>query len=246
MVSNPVTGASYVMRGLTLIGKPGVKRHVIIPLLINTLIFIGLAWLLADQFGAFIDWMSPSLPDWLAWLTWLLWLVFAIAAAIAIFFSFTVVANLVGAPFNSFLSAAVEKHLTGKSPISQVGFVEESVNALTGEVKKMLLFAAIAILILIVTVIPVINLITPVLWIIFSAWMMSIEYLDYPMGNHGLSFPQIRREIQKKRFLSLGFGGAVMLATLIPLFNFLVMPVAVAGATAMRVEQFDISPHKSV
>ena len=59
MISNPVTGAGYVMRGLSLIGKPGVKRYVIIPLLINTLIFIGLAWLLADQFGAFIDWMSP-------------------------------------------------------------------------------------------------------------------------------------------------------------------------------------------
>ena len=40
--------------------------------------------------------------------------------------------------------------------------------------------------------------------------------------------------------LSLGFGGAVMLATLIPLFNFLVMPVAVAGATALRVEQIPL------
>ena len=143
-----------------------------------------------------------------------------------------------GAPFNSFLSAAVEKYLTGQSPISEVNFVEETINALTGELKKILLFAAIAILILIVTVIPVINLISPVLWILFSAWMMSIEYLDYPMGNRGLSFPAIRRTIQTRRFLSLGFGGAVMLATLIPLFNFLVMPVAVAGATALRIEQF--------
>jgi CysZ protein len=40
--------------------------------------------------------------------------------------------------------------------------------------------------------------------------------------------------------LSLGFGGAVMLATLIPLFNFLVMPVSVAAATALRVEQIPL------
>jgi CysZ protein len=242
MFSNPVTGAAYLIRGLNLIGKPGVKRHVIIPFLINTLIFIGLTWLLADQFGAFIDWMSPSLPDWLSWLTWLLWLVFGLTAFIAIFFSFSIIANLVGSPFNSFLSAAVEKHLTGKSPISQVSFAEETVKALTGELKKLLLFAVIAILLLIVSFIPLVNLASPVLWAIFSAWMMSIEYIDYPMGNHGLSFAEIRREIKKKRVLSLGFGGAVMIATMVPLFNFLVMPVAVAGATALRVEQLEVSP----
>lgn len=242
MISNPFTGAGYLLRGLNLVGKPGVKRHVVIPLIINILIFAGLIWLLAAQFEVLLEWLMPTLPDWLAWLDSLLWFIFVITTGIAVFFSFTVLANLVGSPFNSFLSAAVEKNLTGRSPISEVGVFEETVKALTGEVKKMLLFAGIASVLLILTLMPVINLVTPVLWIIFSAWMLSIEYLDYPLGNQGLSFPDIRRVIRQKRFLSLGFGGAVMLATLIPVLNFLVMPVAVAGATALRVEQFNRHP----
>ncbi|MDR9435447.1 MAG: sulfate transporter CysZ [Thiohalophilus sp.] len=238
MISNPFTGASYLLRGLSLIGKPGVKRHVVIPLVINILIFAGLIWLLAAQFEVLLEWLMPTLPDWLAWLDSLLWFIFAITTGIAVFFSFTIMANLVGAPFNSFLSAAVEKKLTGRSPISEVGFMEELTKAISGEIKKMGLFALIALALLIITLIPGINLIAPVLWIIFSAWMLSIEYLDYPLGNQGRSFPEIRRAIQQKRLLSLGFGSAVMLATLIPVFNFMVMPVAVAGATALRVEQF--------
>lgn len=238
MISNPFTGATYLMHGLGLINRPGVRKHVIIPLIINILIFAGLIWLLSSQFEVLLDWLMPTLPDWLAWLDTLLWFVFVIVTTIAVFFSFTILANLISSPFNSFLSAAVEKDLTGRSPISEVSFVEETVKAISGEVKKMLLFAAIAVGLLILTLIPVINLVTPVLWIIFSAWMLSIEYLDYPLGNQGKSFPEIRRAIQQKRFLSLGFGGMVMLATMIPVLNFLVMPVAVAGATALRVEQF--------
>ena len=38
MISNPVTGAGYFFRGLSLINKPGVRRFVIVPLLINILI----------------------------------------------------------------------------------------------------------------------------------------------------------------------------------------------------------------
>ena len=241
MISNPVTGAGYFFRGLSLLNKPGVRRFVILPLLINILIFAGLIWLSADQFGQFIDWMTPTLPDWLLWLTWLLWLVFGLTAFIVLFFGFSILANLVGAPFNSFLAAAVEKHLTGQPlPDSGKSLWQEVVEALLGEVKKILYYLLWAIPLLILGFVPGINLLVPVLWAIFGAWMLSLEYTDYPLGNHGMTFPAIRRKISEQRMLSLGFGGAVMLATLIPLFNFLVMPVAVAGATALRVEQMPL------
>jgi CysZ protein len=241
MISNPVTGAGYFFRGLTLLNKPGVRRFVIMPLLINILIFAGLIWLSADQFGGFIDWMTPTLPDWLLWLTWLLWLIFGLMAFIVLFFSFSILANLIGAPFNSFLAAAVEKHLTGQAlPDSGKSLWQEVLEAILGELKKILYYLLWAIPLLILNFIPGINLLSPLLWAVFGAWMLSLEYMDYPLGNYGLTFPAIRRKISEQRMLSLGFGGTVMLATLIPLFNFLVMPVAVAGATALRVEQMPV------
>jgi CysZ protein len=241
MISNPVTGASYFFKGLSLLNKPGVRRFVIMPLLINILIFAGLIWLSADRFGWFIDWMTPSLPDWLLWLTWLLWLVFGLMAFIVLFFGFSILANLVGAPFNSYLAGAVEKYLTGQAlPETGKSLWQDVVDALLGELKKILYYLLWAIPLVIINFIPGINLLAPVLWAVFGAWMLSLEYTDYPLGNYGLTFPAIRRKISEQRMLSLGFGGAVMLATLIPLFNFLVMPVAVAGATALRVEQIPL------
>jgi CysZ protein len=241
MIGKPVSGARYLLKGLSLIKQPGVRRFVIIPLLINSLIFTGLIWLSVDQFGRFIDWFTPSLPDWLLWLTWLLWLVFGLMAIIVLFFGFSVLANLVGAPFNGLLAAAVEKQLTGQAPpASDKPLGREMLDSLLGELRKILYYLLWAIPLLILGFIPVVNLVAPVLWALFGAWMLSLEYLDYPLGNHGLTFPAIRQKLREHRMLSLGFGGAVMLATLVPVFNFLVMPVAVAGATALRVEQIPL------
>ena len=156
-------------------------------------------------------------------------------------FGFTLLANLVGAPFNSYLAAAVEKHLTGQPiPDSGKSIGQDIVEGVLGELKKILYYLMWAIPLFIISFIPGINLLSPLLWALFGAWMLSLEYTDYPLGNHGLTFPTIRQKIREQRMLSLGYGGAVMLATLIPLFNFLVMPVAVAGATALRVEQIPL------
>ena len=239
--NNPVTGAGYFLRGLTLIGQPRIRRFVILPLGINILIFAGLIWLAWGQFGQFMDWLMPSLPEWLTWLSWLLWLVFGLMAFIVIFFAFSLLANLVGAPFNGYLAAAVERHLTGENPPGSARpFLQEFTLALLGELRKIGYFLLFAIPLLILSFIPVLNLAAPVLWALFGAWMLSLEYLDYPLGNHGLTFPEIRQRLRRQRFLSLGFGAAVMLATLIPVFNFLIMPVAVAGATALRVERMPL------
>ncbi len=244
MISNPLSGAGYLIKGLQLINKPGIRPFVIIPLLINSLLFAGLFWFLGSEFSNLMDNWLPTLPDWLSWLNGLLWLLFAIVILIVLFFSFTILANLVGAPFNSYLSAAVEKQLSGQAPAADDdSFMQVLKKSLSGEFKKILYFALWAIPLFILSFIPPLSLITPLLWLLFGAWMMSIEYADYPLGNQGLTFPEIRRTLKQKPFLSLMFGGTVMLASMIPVFNFLIMPAAVAGATAMRVEQFPEPAH---
>lgn len=236
MISNPLTGAAYFMKGFSLINKPGVRRFVIIPLLINSILFITLFTLMGGFFNDLVDKMLAYLPGWLSWLSWLFWILFVLTAAILMFMTFSLLANLIGAPFNSYLAAAVEKHLTGHlPPDSPRNLLQEIGSALLGELKKWLYY----LLWLIPLVLASLFLIplAPFLWFMFGAWMYSLEYTDYPLGNYGLTFPDIRRKIRERRFLSLGFGSAVTVATMIPVFNFLVMPVAVAGATALRVEQ---------
>lgn len=243
-MSNPVSGFGYFLKGLTLINKPGVRRYVVIPILINLIIFASLFWLLGGYVDEQVQKYVPELPQWLAWLQWLIWILFFLLAILLMVTTFTFLANLIGSPFNSFLAAAVEKQITGQNPPGSERklWAEFSVMMLS-ELKKWSYYflMAIPLAILSLVLIFVIPPAVPIIWFIFGAWMYSIEYADYPMGNYGLTFSEIRKELAKKRMLSLGFGGTVTLASMIPIINFFVMPVAVAGATAMRIEQYPLS-----
>ena len=94
-----------------------------------------------------------------------------------------------------------------------------------------------AVPLLLLMLVPGVNVAASVLWILFSAWMLAVAYADYPMGNHGIGFPEQRSVLARRRWLSVGFGGSVMFGLTVPLLNFLVIPSAVAGATAMWVDQ---------
>ena len=241
MLKQSIIGLGYFLRGLKLITAPGVKRYVAIPLTINFTVFGLLIWLLAGQFGTLLSAWLPTLPDWLGWLNWLLWTLFALTTALVIFFSFSILANIIAAPFNSLLAEAVERHLGGLEPPGGEGFLatlRDAPGAILDEARKLLYSILWAIPLLIIFWIPVINLAAPVLWVLFSAWVLALQYADYPMGNHGIKFKQQRQTLRQQRMLSLGFGGMTLLATMTPVFNFLVMPVAVAGATALWCEKF--------
>lgn len=233
-----ISGGACLVRGFKLIWQPGVRPFVVIPLVLNTLVFALLIGLGIKQFDQLMNWVLSFLPSWMSWLEWLLWPIFALIALIFIFFSFSLVANLIGAPFNGLLAEAVEQHLTGRTITGQ-GWAKTLINILPmvfGELKKILYFLLWAIPFLLLFLIPGLNLFAPFLWVLFGAWMLALQYLDYPMGNHGLAFAEQRRIIGQKRLASLGFGAATLAATLIPVINFLVMPAAVAGATLLWVE----------
>jgi len=240
-MSNPVAGFTYFIQGMKLIFHSGLKRYVIIPLFINVVLFASLVWFGASQFEVFMNWLMPELPEWLQFLEWIFWLLFLVSTLLILFFSFSLLANLIGAPFNGLLAEAVEVHLTGHQPENDSGWkkmLAELIPTLMDEARKLIYMLVWSIPFLVLFIIPVINIIAPFAWLAFSAWMLCAEYMDYPMGNNGLRSNEQKQRLGKKRFLSLGFGSAVTIATMVPVLNFLVMPAAVAGATCMWVKQF--------
>lgn len=243
MISNPISGATYFLNGLKLISAKGVRAYVLIPLLINIIIFSGALWFAIGQFDIFIDWALSDLPSWLSWLEWIMWPLFALTFYGLVFFSFTIVANIIAAPFNGPLAEAVEKKLTGnENAISNKRFMDEVKESIGNELIKLkyalFLLMPLAFLSLISFAFPLISPAVAVLWFIYAVWILTLEYAEFPMSNQGMAFRHIREKLAEKRLLSLGFGTMVMLATLIPLLNFLVMPVAVAGATKMYLNEF--------
>ncbi|MCP4485877.1 MAG: sulfate transporter CysZ [Gammaproteobacteria bacterium] len=237
MISDIMKGSYMLARGFKLIRQPGIRRYVVVPLLINIIFFGGLIWFGYSWFDPLVERAMAWVPDFLDFLRWIIWVFIALMAAIIVFFAFTPIANIVAAPFNALMSEKIEEVLTGKDINSDLSFMALVVSSMGSQLRKLLYIALWSIGLILITMIPVINIVSPVLWVIFGSWLLSLEYLDYPMGNHNLSFSRQKQVLAQRRGLSLGFGGMVMVLTSTPVINFFIMPIAVAGATAMWVEQ---------
>ena len=239
MVTDAIEGASHVLNGFRMLKLRGIKRYVAIPLIINIFIFAGVIYFGADKIDELFE---QYLPNWLAWLEFILWPLIIIASLLVVFFTFTLVANIIGGPFNGVLSEKIEEHLTQQkinSNESYLDLLRDAGMGISNEVRKLFYIAARVIPLLILFLIPGLNLIAPILWIIFGAWMLAIEYLDYPMGNHKMSFKQQIVLLKNNRFLCLGFGLVLLFMTITPILNFFSMPVGVAAATSLWVKKLN-------
>ncbi len=94
-----------------------------------------------------------------------------------------------------------------------------------------------AIVLLILYFIPGIGqTVAPVLWFLFSARMLSIQYCDYPFDKHKVPVKELRTALRTRKITKLQCGALTRLLTMIPLLNLFIRPVAVCGATAMWVD----------
>ena len=223
--------------GLRMLTHPGLRRFVLIPLLLNIVVFVAVGWFAATHFDTFMDQWLPS-HEWLAFLRWIAWALFAAAYALATFYGFTLLANLIAAPFNSLLAAKIEARITGTAPPEgNESLMATVIPAITGEIGKIFYFLSRAIPLLLLFLVPGLNIVVTAVWILFGFWFLAIEYADYPMANHALSPTEQRAILRRSPLEALAFGAGATLLMLIPLVQFAAMPAAVAGATRLWMDQ---------
>jgi CysZ protein len=236
-----VKGFGYILQGARLLLHPGLRLFVLLPLLVNIIMFaLGLVVLISFV-GGWMGGVVAWLPEWMSGITSFLWFLFVIFFGMAVFFSFNLLANFIAAPLNGLLAEKVQLHLTGQDlGAAHLGSIVASIPRSVGrEISKLTYYLPRILLLLVLTLIPGINVVAPWLWILFSAWMMAIQYVDYPMDNNGVSFQKMKRGLSQQRLLHLGFGGGVSLLLMLPVVNFFAMPIAVAGATALYVNEHE-------
>jgi len=237
---DPLYGAGCLVRGGKMLGHPQLRPFVIVPLIVNVVIFgsligWGLGWLV-EQVNSAMAW----LPEWLAFLEWILWPLIGIAVALVTGYAFTAVAILIASPFNALLAEKAEELITGRPVAGLEGLGAALAGVPRGifrEIAKIIYYIPMALFVLILSFIPAINAIAPLLWFLLGAWMMSLQFVDYPMDNHRQSFRDVRIAVAERRLSSLGFGGLVAACASIPILNFFVIPAAVVGATILYVEE---------
>ena len=236
------SGVSYFMQGFSLIKTKGIRRFVFIPLMVNLVLFSIAFTYLIKQVDIYIQTLIDWIPSWLSWLTdWLSYLIWPLALiTILLVFSyfFNTLANWIAAPFNGLLAEKIESHLRGETIDSGgwMDLVKDIPRVLGREFTKLMYYIPRAIgYLLLFFLLPVIG---QVIWFLFTAWMMAIQYCDYAFDNHKVPFTTMRKALQAQTGKSISFGSAVTLFAMIPIVNFLVMPVAICGATAMWVDEY--------
>lgn len=242
-------GFHYFAQGWQLIRLPGIRRFVLIPLLINILLMGGTFIWLFMRLGEWLPALMSYVPDWLQWLSYILWPLTVISILLVFSYFFSTIANWIAAPFCGLLAEQLEGRLTGK-PLPDSGWgamVKDIPRIMKREWQKLAYYLPRALVLLLLYFIPGFGqTIAPVLWFLFSAWMLAIQYCDYPFDNHKVPFQQMRQALRRHKTHNMQFGALVSLFTMIPILNLAIMPVAVCGATAMWVDRYraTLSPVK--
>ncbi|CAK0751885.1 CysZ protein [Gammaproteobacteria bacterium] len=223
---------TYVLRclgqGFALLARPELRHFIWMPLLLNLCLYALGLWATHHYFEVAVAYF---LPAWLSWLHWFLWPLVAGVFIILMFFSFTLLVNLLGAPFYGILAEKVAV-LLGLPPEPRH---EESWWGTVGRgmvtgLARLRYYGVHVLPILLLFVIPVINVVAPLLWLIFNGWFLMLEYTSYPLERYGCSFDEQRRLLAQARIAGIGFGVAVIFGLAVPLLNVLIPPAAVAGA----------------
>lgn len=157
------------------------------------------------------------------------------------YFTFTTITNFIAAPFNALLAEKVELQLTGEqlNNMTVAEMLKDVPRMLKREWQKMAYSIPRFIALFLLSFVPVVGqTVVPVLTFVFGAWLLAIQYCDYPFDNHKISFKRMRNALGQRKILNFTFGTFVSIFTALPFVNLVVMPVAVCGATAMWVEEY--------
>jgi CysZ protein len=231
-------GAGYFLLGFKLIQLKGIRRFVFIPLCVNLILFSYAFYYMFQQLDGYMSMIEAWIPDWLTWINYLLWPLAVIIMLVIFSFIFSTIANWIAAPFNGLLSEKLETMLTSHHAPSGgwLDIVKDLPRVFGREWKKLKYYIPRAIgFFLIMWLLPVVG---QIIWFLFTAWMMSIQYQDYPFDNHKISFHEMKQQLKQRQGLSYSFGITVTVFSMIPIINLIVMPVAICGATALWVDNY--------
>jgi CysZ protein len=254
LADNPLArfsqGFFYPFRaGRYLAGHPRLWKFVLIPLLINVVVFSALVYGGFLFFDAYVLHLIPTGEAWYwLFLYYALWLVAAAVTGVLVFFTFTLVGNLIASPFNDLLSERTEGLISGTQPehrFTWAVFWADAKRILALEVKKMAVFVLAMLLVFCLNLVPVVgSLLFSLLAFVLTVSFLAVEYLGFVAGRKEFTFRQLRRYFFSRFSLLSGFGTGVFVLLAIPFLNFVSIPLGVVGATLIWLDQPPVAPEE--
>jgi CysZ protein len=230
-------GASYPFRALALLARtPRLWRFVAVPLLVNVLVGALLYAGLFYAGVAAINRIDVGEGALAASVRALLQVLLFVGLLLLIGFLLVRFGVVLGAPWYSRLSADLERQSTGAEPPAGAsgigGAVGDLGRALGFEAKKLLLFLAIGLPLLLLNFIPVAgNILATIGSIALGATIACLDFFDGPLERRRLAFRAKLATIRRALPASAGFGLVTLGLVSIPLVNLVAIPVCVAAGT---------------
>tara|TARA_B110000003_G_C16640604_1_gene530000 strand:+ start:2115 stop:2831 length:717 start_codon:yes stop_codon:yes gene_type:complete len=233
-----------MIEGLRTLWRRDIRWLVLIPLLINIVLFAVGTGFAASWLQNWITTITTSVPDWLQWLAWAIWFLFTILALAIYSFTFTILANLVGSPFYGVIAQRVivaEVADNQSNALNEIGLLRGAWNSLVRELQLIGYFlprtVVVGIMAVMLSFIPVVNLLAPIIAGGWAAWCLCLQYLDYAADSQGVTFLALRKKVSGNRLNSIGFGLSAMLASAIPLVNLVMLPASVVAGSLLWCRQ---------
>lgn len=234
----PFKSARFLVRNTELI------PFVVMPALINIVLFGIAAFFLVGNIGEVVDWLwtKPVTDGFLSYVLLVVWyVVYVLALLLAVLLSYALVlvtGGLVASPFNDFLSERTERILTGveQFPESDESVAGQILRSAVSSGSIALTYAVIMVPILLLNLIPGIgNAAATILGGAVSAFFLALEYTDPVLERYRFRVRDKFGMIRSHLALTGSFGLGTSLLLWIPLLNFLCMPIAVIGGTALGI-----------
>jgi CysZ protein len=220
-IKSPYNGAKYLIKNKNL------APYIILPISINIIIYILFIVLSYSYLPKFLN-NFYSLPEsfWGYIIYYIQILLITVLVISVVIFSFTILANIIAAPFNEFLCRKIMKQ--NNLEIKELPFLKEVKRIIFIEIKKALILIAVAILAFLIALIPF-PLFSFISYIIVSS-TIAYNYLDYSLEVDLIDFQDRTKYFAQKFFYLIGMGIVIQFILIIPILSLILLPTAVTGA----------------
>lgn len=233
-------GMRYPLLGARLvIGHPGLWGYLLAPAMITATLFLTVSFSTWHLIGWGLGWLWTPGPEHATWLH-VLWYGALFSLRLSVFVvtgvSLYLLSGLIAIPFNDRLSEHVETMALGPydEPFSW--------RVLAGDLALSVAHSALSIVLwlLVMAVSMALNLV-PVLGQVLSfavgtggtAWFLARESMDGALSRRRMGYAHKLAVLRENGAVLLGFGLVASVMLWIPLLNFVLLPMAVAGGTLL-------------
>ncbi len=185
-------------------------------------------------------WLQSKNSSWLYFLI-IVGQLIIVAGLMALYFSwFKYLFLILGSPIFALLSEQTEEKITGKVyPFSILRLFTDAWRAIKLSLRNILWQSVYLIAIIILSFIPVIGWISPLMALMLEAYYFGFSMLDYNSERQNLPVSQSIRFIGQHKGLAIGNGLGFYLMHLIPIIGWVLAPSYAVIAAAISVQKLN-------